>query len=95
MDDTRKIQLDTLPSGNTSLIWWESKKQGDLIHYGKIIYSWIEFTTTLRKKFYPLAYMQTTMIDWKHLRQAKGKNVQAYTWEFRKEALSLGISIYS
>jgi hypothetical protein len=57
---------------------WESWTQVDLIQHGKIISSWIEFVVALRKKFYPLDYMQTSMIAWKHLRQEKGKNVQPY-----------------
>jgi hypothetical protein len=31
MDDTAKIQLDTLLLGGTTLIWWESKTQVDLV----------------------------------------------------------------
>jgi hypothetical protein len=95
MDDTTKIQLDTLRLGGTTLIWWESKTQIDLIQHGKIISSWDEFTVALRKQFYPLAYMQTTIIDSQHLRQGKGKNVQVYTHEFKKKSLSLGIPLYT
>jgi hypothetical protein len=49
---------------DTTLIWWESKAQADLIQHGKIISSWIEFIVALRKQFYPLAYMKTSMIAW-------------------------------
>jgi hypothetical protein len=35
------------------------------------------------------------MIKWKHLRQGKGQNIQAYTQEFKKKALSLGILLYT
>ena len=45
--------------------------------------------------FYPLAYTQTTIIEWKHLRQGEGQNIQAYTQEFKIKALSLGISLYT
>ena len=55
----------------------------------------MEFFSTLRKLFYPLAYMQTSMIAWQHLRQGKGKNVQAYTQEFKRKALSLGIPLHT
>lgn len=34
-------------------------------------------------------------MEWKYLRQGKGKNVQSLIEEFRKEALNLGISIDS
>jgi hypothetical protein len=95
IQDTSRIQLATLRLSDTTLIWWESRTQADLIQHGKIISSWIEFTVALRKQFYPLAYMQTSMIAWQHLRQGKGKNVQAYTQEFKRKALSLGIPLHT
>jgi hypothetical protein len=58
VDDNTKIQLASLRLGGTSLIWWESKTQADLKQKGKIISSWDEFISALRKKNYPLAYMQ-------------------------------------
>ena len=73
VDDAAKIQLATLRLGGTTLIWWESKTQIDLIQQGRIIYSWDEFTVALRKQFYPLGYIQITIIDWQHIRQGKGK----------------------
>ena len=39
--------------------------------------------------------MKTAIIEWKHLRQGKGKNVQVYTQEFKKKALYLGITLYT
>lgn len=33
-------------------------------------------------------------MDWQNLRKKKGYNVQHYTQEFRKEALTLGIPLY-
>jgi hypothetical protein len=35
------------------------------------------------------------LIKWKHLRQGKRHKIQAYTQEFKKRALSLGISLYT
>ena len=57
MDETAKIQFSTLHLSDTTLVWWESRTQVDLIQHGKIISTWIEFTTTLRKPFYPLAHI--------------------------------------
>ena len=34
------------------------------------------------------------MIAWKHLRQGKGKNVQAYTHKFKRNELCLGIPLH-
>jgi hypothetical protein len=79
MDDVAKIQLATLHLGGTTLIWWESTTQCNLIQHGKVISSWDEFIAALRKQLYPLAYMQMTIIYWQHLRQGKGQNVQVYT----------------
>jgi hypothetical protein len=39
--------------------------------------------------------MQKYIMDWKNFRQAKGKNVQSYTQEFRRRALILGIGLSS
>jgi hypothetical protein len=44
---TSNIQLATLRLRDTTLIWWESQTQADLIQHGKIIYSWIEFVDAL------------------------------------------------
>ena len=54
--------------GGTTLVWWESKIQDDLAKRGKIISSWYEFTTALKKPFYPLGYMQQVVMDWQNLR---------------------------
>jgi hypothetical protein len=54
MDDTAKIQLASLRLSGTTLIWWESKMQVDLVQKGKVISSWDKFTKAIRKQFYPL-----------------------------------------
>jgi hypothetical protein len=77
------------------LIWWESKNQEDLLKKGKMISSWYEFIAALKKQFYPLGYMQQAIMDWQNLRKNRGQNVQDYTQEFRKRALTLGIPLYS
>ena len=35
------------------------------------------------------------MIEWSHLRQLKGQNVQAYTQEFKKKSLALEIPLHA
>ena len=37
--------------------------------------------------------MQQVVIDWQHLRQGKGQNVQEFTQEVRNKALALGIPL--
>jgi hypothetical protein len=80
---------------SATLIWWEAKTQEDMKKHGKIISSWNGFIVTLKRQFYPLAYMQKAIMDWKIFRQAKGKSVQRYTQEFRRRALILGIYLSS
>ena len=77
------------------LVWWEGRTQVDMKKHGKILSVWSEFVSAIKKKFYPLAYMQQAMMSWKALRQLKGKSVQDYTQEFRKRDLILGISLDS
>jgi hypothetical protein len=79
--------LASLRLGGTALIWWEIRSQKDLATKGKIVSSWYEFTSALKKQFYPLGYMQQAMMDWQNLRQGKGQSVQEYTQEFRKKSL--------
>jgi len=94
-EDDVKIQLASFRLGGTARIWWESRSREDLATKGKIISSWYEFISALKKKFYPLGYMQQAMMDWKNLRQGKGQSVQEYTQEFWKRALVLGIPLYT
>ena len=35
------------------------------------------------------------MMEWQHLRQGKGQNVQSFTAEFRRKALALNVSLDS
>ena len=57
--------------------------------------SWSSFIAAIKRKFYPLAYMQKSIMDWQHFRQLKGQSVQDYTHEFRISTLILGINLYS
>jgi len=90
-----RIQLASLCLGGTTLILWEGRTQADMRKHGKTISVWSEFVTAIKKQFYPLAYMQKSMMSCQTLRQLKGKSVQGYTQEFRKRALMLGISLDS
>ena len=74
--DEAKVQLDSLQLRGISLIWWEIKTQEDIIIKGKFISLWQEFIPTLKKKLYPLGYMQQAMMGWKIFRQDKGRNLQ-------------------
>jgi hypothetical protein len=94
-DDETKIHLASLRLESEALIWWEGKTQEDMKKHGKVVFSWNDFIVANKRKFYPLAYMQKAIMDWKNFRQAKGKSVQSYTQEFRRRALILGIDLSS
>lgn len=63
--------------------------------YGKVSTSWIDFIIALIIQFYPLAYMQKTIMDSKNFRQGKGQIVQNYTQDFGRRALVLGVNLSS
>jgi hypothetical protein len=94
-DDETKIQLSSLRLESATLIWWEDKTQQDMKKHGKVLSSWNDFIFAIKRKFYPLAYMHKAIMDWKNYRQAKGKNVQSYTEEFRRRDFILGIDLSS
>ena len=60
-------------------MWWEGKTQANLKKHGKIIFTWNGFVSSIKKQFYPLAYMRQEMMSWQTLRQLKGQSVQSYT----------------
>jgi hypothetical protein len=93
--DETKIYLTSLRFDSVTLIWWESKTQEDMKKHGKVLSSWNDFIVALKRQFYPLAYMQKSIMNWKNFRQAKGKSVQSYTQEFRRRDLILGIDLSS
>jgi hypothetical protein len=78
----------------TDLVWWE-RKLHDKSKYGKILSSWSEFKSTIRKQFCPLGYLHKSMMEWKNLRKSKGQIVQSFIEEFRKKALALNIPLGS
>ena len=63
--------------------------------HGKILSTWSEFVSTIKKQFYPLTYMKQVLMSWKALHQLKGQSVQNYTKEFRKISLIIGGSLDS
>ena len=93
-DDETKIQLASLRLESVALIWWEAKSQEYMKKHGKVLCSWNYYFFALRRQFYPLAYMQKTIMDWKNFRQLKGQSVKIYTQEFRRRALILGVDFF-
>jgi hypothetical protein len=89
-----KVQLASLRLEGTTLVWWKSKLR-DRSKCGKLISSWLEFKSAIRKQFYPLGYLHKAMMKWQTLRQSKGQIVQSFTEEFRKKSLALSIPLDS
>ena len=75
-----------------TLVWWEAKTQDEIKKHGKISLSWSNFIAEIKRQFYPLAYIQKSIMDWQNFRQRKGQSVQNYTQEFRRRALVLGVN---
>jgi hypothetical protein len=78
-DDETKIQLASLRLDSAALIWWEAKTQEDMKKHSKVLSSWNDFIVAIKRQFYPLAYMQKAIMDWKNFRQAKGKMCKIYS----------------
>lgn len=78
-EDDIKIQLASLRLVGAPLVWWEEYTQEEMRIHGKISISWVEFISTIKIQFYPLAYMQKAIMSWHNFRQLKGQTVQDYT----------------
>ena len=57
-EDDIKIQLASLRMEGSALVWWEARTQEEIKNYGNISMSWSSFIASIKRKFYPLAYMQ-------------------------------------
>jgi hypothetical protein len=77
--ERKKIQLASLRLGGTALVWWEGRTQADLKNMVKSFLHGMNLLHAIKKKFYPLAYMQQAMMSWQKFSQLKGQSVQSYT----------------
>lgn len=89
-DDDIKIELASLRMDGATLILWEEETQEEIKNHGKISIYWSDFIAAIKRQFYPIAYMQKSII-----RQLKGQNMQDYTQEFRRRSLMLGVYLQS
>ena len=71
-EDDINIQLASLRLEGATLVWWEAKTQEEMRIHGKISISWVEFISSIKRQFYPLAYMKKAIMIWKIFRQLKG-----------------------
>ena len=54
LGDEVKISLASLRLGRIALVWWERETSKDLLTKGKVISSWYEFVSALKKQLHPL-----------------------------------------
>ena len=47
--DESIIDLESLRLQGTSLVWWERKTKEDFLFKGKVISSWYDFVSALKK----------------------------------------------
>ncbi|XP_071702891.1 uncharacterized protein [Rutidosis leptorrhynchoides] len=84
-----KVSFARLKLTSHALAWWNSHLK--TLDDDEV--KWPEFTRLLRREFYPMGYSQDRWTRWHNMRQQQGQQVQEYTTEFRRLAVSLGIQI--
>ena len=62
-EDYIKTQLDSLIMEGATLVWLEARTEDEIKNHGKISMSWYNFITAIKRKIYPLAYMQKGNMD--------------------------------
>ncbi|GJY15489.1 glutamate-rich WD repeat-containing protein 1 [Tanacetum coccineum] len=82
-----KVIFARLKLTSHALAWWNStlKSLDEEVN-------WKVFTRLLRQEFYPMGYSQDRWTRWHNLRLQRGQTVQEYTTNFRRLAVTLGIS---
>jgi hypothetical protein len=67
----------------------------DALSIGKkpMIMKWEDFEALLNPQFYLIGYEEEQLIKWQYLQQEQGQGVQEYTFEFRRQAIGLAISL--
>ena len=67
----------------------------DALRIGKtpILMKWEDFNLLLKSHFYPIGYEEEKLIKWKYIWQEWGQGVKEYTYEFRKQAIRMGLSL--
>jgi hypothetical protein len=58
-----------------------------------MVMKWEDFKALLKSQFYPIGYEDEQLMKWQYLREEQGQGVQEYTFEFRRQAIRLGISL--
>lgn len=87
-NSSEKVAFARLKLTSHALAWWNSQLK--MMNEEEVHRS--EFTRLLRREYYPMGYSQERWSRWHNLRQQRGQSVQEYTTEFRRLAVTLGIS---
>jgi hypothetical protein len=93
VQETQHISFAHLNMTGHALLWWESYV--DALRIGKkpMVMKWEDFKALLKSQFYPIGYEEEQLMKWQYLLQEQGQGVQEYTYEFRRQAIWLGISL--
>nr|XP_011463525.1 PREDICTED: uncharacterized protein LOC105351274 [Fragaria vesca subsp. vesca] len=84
-----KITYATLKLSSHALTWWKSYRKNSV----EKVVSWKRFIELLRKKFYPVGFLEERWDKWHNLRQKVNQSIQEYTTEFQNQAMVLDISL--
>jgi len=63
-EDDIRVLFTSLRMEGAALVWWESMTQEEIKKHDKISISWNDFIVAIKRQFYPLAYMQKTIMNW-------------------------------
>ncbi|KAL3534230.1 hypothetical protein ACH5RR_002691 [Cinchona calisaya] len=69
--------------------WWKALGSSEEIED----LTWNQFKHLVRKEFYPMGYLEDRWNQWHRFRQRREKTVQDSTTEFRRQPLTLGVSL--
>jgi hypothetical protein len=93
VQETQRISFPRLKMIGHDLLWWESYVDALRIGNKPIVTKREAFKALLKSQFYPIGYEEEQLMKRQYLWQEQGQGVQEYTFEFRRQAIQLGISL--
>jgi len=87
---SQKITVAVLKLSKDALTWWKAFRRQ---RHQKGSLSWREFKAAIRKKFYPVGYLEERWFKWYRLIQSYNQSVQDYTSEFSNQGMALDVDL--
>ena len=87
---SQKITFAVLKLSKHALVWWKAFRRQKR-HRGAL--SWKEFKAAIRKKFYPVGYLEERWFKWYSLKQVYNQSMQEYTSEFSNQGMALDVDL--